>query len=129
MSLTLRIFCILGSALVFLMIAKRIRKASIRIEDAVFWIVLSFFFLVIALFPEIAYACSSALGFQAPSNFVFLATITALLIKSFNNTLVISQLNNKVNELIQEDALAEVTLNSHIDSTEYVKQGNIDSAP
>lgn len=105
MSVTLRLFCILGAAAVFVMISRRIHRASMRIEDAIFWIVLSFLLLVVAIFPELAYFCAGILGFQAPSNFVFLATITILLVKAFNDTLAISQLRSKVDELVQEEAL------------------------
>ena len=55
MSLTLRILCILGSAITFLVIASRVRKARVRIDDSVFWIVFSFALLVIAIvMPESA---------------------------------------------------------------------------
>ncbi len=106
MSTTLRILCVLGSAITFWIITRRIRKASVRIDDSIFWILFSLALLIVAIFPQIPYALSSLFGFQSPSNFVFLAVITILLMREFTNTLKISKLNARLDELIEEQALA-----------------------
>lgn len=107
MSLTLRICCVIGAALVFIMVVRKVRSARINIDDSVFWLVISFLLLLVAIFPTIAYFFSNLLGIQSPSNFVFLSVITILLIKEFNNTIEISTLKNRINELIEEQALHE----------------------
>lgn len=105
MSLTLRILCILGSAITFLVIASRVRKARVRIDDSVFWIVFSFALLVIAIFPNIPSFFARLFGFKATSNFVFLVVICVLLMREFSNTIKISTLNARLDELVQEQAL------------------------
>ncbi len=105
MSVTLRILCVLGSAITFAVIAKRIKKAKVRIDDSLFWIVFSFGLLVIAIFPDIPRFLATLFGFQATSNFVFLAVIMLLLLREFSNTMKISMLNERLNELAQEQAL------------------------
>lgn len=105
MSLTLRILCILGSAVTFLIIASRVRKARVRIDDSVIWIVFSLGLLVIAIFPDIPSFLAHLCGFQATSNFVFLVVICLLLMREFSNTLKISMLSARVDELVQEQAL------------------------
>lgn len=116
MSLTLRLFCVIGAALTFIMIVTKVRRSRLRTEDTVFWIVISLALLIVAIFPNIAYELSSLFGVQAPSNFVFLVTITILLIKEFYNTLVISQLKSKLNELVQENALSSAAPKNGIPS-------------
>ncbi len=105
MSITLRILCILGAAITFLVIASRVRKARVRIDDSIFWIVLSLALLVIAIFPDIPIFFARLFGFQATSNFVFLVVITVLLMREFLNTVKISTLNSRLDELVQEQAL------------------------
>ncbi len=105
MSVTLRALCVIGSAVTFWIIARRIKKASVSIDDAIFWIVFSFALLVVAIFPDIPYFFAHLFGFQATSNFVFLAVITILLMREFSNTLKISKLNSRINELVEEQAL------------------------
>ena len=107
MSLTLRILCVAGAALTFYGITRQIKKSKIKIEDSLFWVLLTGMLLLIAIFPEVAFFFSRMLGFQATSNFVFLAVIGLLLIKEFSNTMQLSQLKHRVNELAQEIALYE----------------------
>ena len=117
MSLTLRMLCVAGAAITFLIIASRVRKARVRIDDSIFWIVFSFGLLVIAIFPDIPHFLARMFGFQATSNFVFLAVITLLLMREFSNTVKISALNSRLNELVQEQAL-ETERGSHADQPE-----------
>ncbi|MDO4807543.1 MAG: DUF2304 domain-containing protein, partial [Coriobacteriales bacterium] len=96
MSLTLRVLCVVGAAITFWIITRRIKKASVRLDDMIIWIVFSFALLLIAIFPDIPYFFARLFGFQATSNFVFLAVITILLMREFTNTLKISQLNARL---------------------------------
>ncbi|MDO5709014.1 MAG: DUF2304 domain-containing protein [Coriobacteriales bacterium] len=105
MSLTLRLLCVVGAAITFFGMARQIRKAKIKIEDSIFWVLLSGLLLLIAIFPRIASFFSHLFGFQATSNFVFCGLIAILLVKEFHNTMQISLLKHKVTELAQEMAL------------------------
>ena len=105
MSSTLRALCVIGAALTFWIITRRIRKARVRIDDMIVWIVFSLTLLIIAIFPNIPSFFSHLFGFQAMSNFVFLVVITILLMREFSNTLKISELSARIDELIEEQAL------------------------
>jgi len=107
MSLTLRILCVVGAALTFVGITQQVRKSKIKIEDSLFWVLLTGLLLFIAVFPGVAHFFSHLFGFQATSNFIFLAVIAILLVKEFDNTMQLSQLKHRVNELAQEEALAK----------------------
>lgn len=105
MSITLRALCVVGSAITFWIITRRIRKASVSIDDSIFWIVFSLALFVVAIFPQIPSFFARLFGFQATSNFVFLVVITILLMREFTSSLRISHLNSRLNELIEEQAL------------------------
>lgn len=105
MTVTLRFLCVIGAAITFFGMAQQIKKSKIKIEDSIFWVLLSGLLLLIALVPNIASFFSHLFGFMATSNFVFCGLIAILLMKEFHNTMQISQLKHKVTELAQEDAL------------------------
>ena len=63
--------------------------------------------IVISIFPQIVIKLAQLIGFQSPANMVFLLVIFALMFKSFQSTLEISQLQYKIEELTQKIALEE----------------------
>jgi hypothetical protein len=92
----------------FVFVLRSIKKSKIRIEDSLFWIVLSVLILIMAAIPEIGYFASKLLRFQAPVNFVFLAAIAVLLVKCFTTSIHVSQLETKVKELTQQIAIRDL---------------------
>lgn len=105
MSLTLRIVLIVISIGVIVFVFKKIRKSDFFIEDSFFWIIFCLSLLIISVFPKICYTFSDWLGFESPSNFVFLAIIFLLIAKIFFMSTKISKLQAKLNNLIQKYAL------------------------
>lgn len=105
MSIMIRILCVVGSLITLLFITSNIRRSKVQIEDSIFWVVLAAALLVVAIFPGLATAISSLLGFQAPSNFVFVVVIAILLAKLFTLSTEVSSLKHRLNELAQEEAL------------------------
>lgn len=102
----LRIALLLGSICMVYVVASRVKRSKIQIEDSVFWVILAVVILLNAIFPQIAYFFSGLLGIASPSNFVFLLISAILLLKEFSNSTQISVLKHKVNQLAQEIALA-----------------------
>ena len=105
MSVGLRVILILFSVLTMLFIVKRIRQSKLQIEYALFWIGFSIFLIIISVFPQIVYWFTDLIGIQSPVNFVFLVIIFILIMKNFMMTIELSQLENKIKELLQELAL------------------------
>lgn len=105
MALSLRILCIAGALVTFWVITGNIRRKKVQIEDSIFWVVLSCALLVVAVFPQIATFVSRLLGFQSPSNFVFVVVIAILLVRLFSLSTEVSSLRHRLNELAQEEAL------------------------
>lgn len=107
MSAPLRIFLIICAATVQYFIIKNLKKAKFEVMDSIFWLFLAANFVLLAVFPQIAFFIAGLLGFESPSNFVFLYIIAILVVRDFSNTTKISRLNRRINALIQEVALKD----------------------
>lgn len=105
MSTTLRVFLILFSILTCHWVLRNIRRSKFKIEDSVFWIAASGFLVIISLFPQIVEWATDLLGIISPSNLVFLAVIFILILKIFQLSLRISQLESKLQSLVQSYAI------------------------
>ena len=68
-------------------ILQQIRKAKVKIEDAVFWILFSGVLIFISICPKVVEIGTKITGVQAPVNFVFLAIIFILILKIFRMTI------------------------------------------
>ena len=134
MTFEFRIILILASLFTATLILRRIRKSKARIEDSVFWILLSGIILLISLFPGVADAVTHALGIYLTPNFLFTFFIFLLLMKLFTLSIEVSQLKSKVEKLTQEAALAnkaqgEINANlAHDLSGEGERTGNAANA-
>lgn len=107
MSIYLRIILVVISMLSMLNILKRVRKSKLQIEYSIFWIVFSILLILVAVFPQPMFVLAQILGIQSPANMVFLFVIFILLIKLFNMTIEVSQLQYKQQKLVQKIALDE----------------------
>lgn len=116
-SFQLRLLLVIGALVAVWIVAKQIKKNRMLVEDAIFWMVTAFVFVLLAVFPGIATWLAGLLGFMSPANFVYLVVIALLLWKVFTNSAEISRLKSKVTELAQEVALAHMD-NSAGDGTD-----------
>ena len=107
MSIYLRIILVVISMLSMMNVMKRVRRFKPQIENSIFWIIFSLLLILVAVFPDPMFWLAELLGIQSPANMVFLFVIFILLIKTFNLTLEISQLQYKIQELVQKIALDE----------------------
>ena len=105
MTITLRIVLMIVSLLNCVWTLSSIRKARIKIESSIFWIVFSIVLLVISFVPELVEFGADLLGVQSPSNFIFLVIIFLLILKLFRLTMYLSQLEKKVDNLVQRYAI------------------------
>ena len=105
LSWPLRALLFIGSVTVFTIISQCIRKKQIQLKDGIFWILFSFLLILISFFPVLAVWASRILGIQSPSNCVFLILIFLLGCHQFFLTIRISQLEMKINRLIQSGAI------------------------
>lgn len=106
--LYLRIFLVLGAVAALTVVCLQVKKSRILVEDAIFWVAVSFIILLIAIFTDPIISFAHQIGFMSASNFVYFSIIVILLWKVFTNSSEISRLKARVNELAQEVALAHM---------------------
>ncbi len=107
MSLYLRIILVVASVMTCIYIARKLRKSQIQIWDTIFWIGISIIFILFSIFPNGVSWISELMGFLSPVNFIFLFTIFLLLVRCFLLSIRISQLDDKVRNLVVEIAIRE----------------------
>ena len=105
MSIALRIALIIGAVALVALVIAGVRKSRMRIEDSLFWIILSLLILLLSIFPGVGSWVSSLLGVQSPVNFIMLFFVAVLIAKCFSLARQVSQLENKIKELTQRVAV------------------------
>ena len=108
MSLSLRIFLIIGSFFTLMYFIRKIRKSKLKINHSIFWMVFGLLLLFLACIPSSIFAISQMLGFQSPVNLVYVFVIFMLMIKLFTNTMKLSKLNEQVTALTQAVAIYQL---------------------
>ena len=109
-----------GSIFTFLFMMRLIRKAAVRIEDSIFWILFSFLLIILSAFPGIAFFLSDVLKVQSPINLVYLVIIFVLIVNQFYMTLKISRMMIRQKELIQQ-----IALNNYINNKNHSENSNL----
>lgn len=110
MNIVLRLVLIVVSLITAAFVIKKIRKSEFVIQDTLYWIFFTLFVLVLAIFPQISYFFSNLIGFDSPSNFIFVSFIFLLVIKVFLLSVKISRLETKLNHFAQKYAIDHVNL-------------------
>ena len=83
----------------------KIRKSQLQIEHAIFWKLISAVFVLFSLCPQIVYKLTNFCGMVAPVNFLFLAMIFILLLRTFIMSIRMAQLEEKIKNLTQQIAI------------------------
>ena len=107
MSYLLRILLIIISIIAFILVVKKVKKSKMKTEDAVIWIIGSLVLIFMCVFLNFMTRISDGLGFVSPANFVFLVVCFFLLLITFNQSIKISVLTEKIKELNHYIALKE----------------------
>lgn len=107
MTILFRLCLVIASVLTMLTMMHKIRRSKVRIEDAIFWVLFSLVLILFSLFPQIAFLLSDLVGTQSPANLIFTMVIFLLLMKVFSMAVRISQLETRLQELVQKIALDE----------------------
>ena len=90
-----------------------LKKNSMSIKNSVAWLLLPVVFIIIAIFPEPLASLSNALGFETPSNFIFVVIIALLIILCFSLTITLSRQQYQIIKLIQEFSILKEKINEH----------------
>lgn len=105
MSDIVRIVLIAGAVFTFFFVLKGVKKAKFRASETFFWLLTSFLFVLLGVFPGIADGLSKALGVMSPINLVFLVVIFLLLIKVFTMDRKLARTEHQLTEMTQKIAI------------------------
>lgn len=105
MNISLRVFLVVSAVAVLYFVVRKIKKSKFEASDSIFWLFFIAVLVVLGAFPQISYGLANILGFESPSNFIFLCVIAILLIRMFSLTAKVSLLRTKLDSLVQEVAL------------------------
>ncbi len=122
MNLTLRLFLLFFAVITSIWIIRKIKKSKIKVNDMVFWMFLSVLLVIQGIIPEVSFYMAGVMGIQSPANFLFLMLIFLLIEKVFTLSILVSRLEDKVENLSAELALRSKVLE---DKIERKKQGDM----
>lgn len=103
------IVLIVGAVSALAYVVVKIRHSQLATADAVFWFLFALALIVMTVFPQIVYTCSALLGFESPSNFVFLCVLAIVIFRQLTVSVELARQRNKVSQLTQVIALSRVT--------------------
>ena len=128
MSITLRILLVAAALVTAAWILRKISKLKVKMEDAIFWIVFAGILCILAIFPEICYWLTNLLGMISPANLIFLVVIFLLIEKVFTLSIIVSQLEEKIEILSAELALRNHSAEKRLRETEKLQKKMPDEA-
>lgn len=106
----LQVCLILGSLGTYLYIIYTIRKANVRIDDMIVWIIGSLLLLILSVIPWIPAKMATIAGFISAANFIFTAIIAFLIFIVFGLSIKLSQQHEKLKDLTHKVAILEKKL-------------------
>lgn len=113
MSSTLRTVLIIGSVLFFAFIVNMVRTKKLELKYALIWLLTSFSFIVMSVFPQTLFFVAEMLEVEVPANALFLCIIFLLLLMIFALTVAVSRQAGRIKKLIQELGLLKAELERH----------------
>lgn len=114
MSVFFRALLILISLFFFWYTLRKIRKSQLQIEHSIFWVFISFVFVLFSIFPQFVYYLTNLCGMVAPVNFLFLTIIFILLVRIFGMSLKMGQMEEKIKNLTQQISIQNNELRKEI---------------
>lgn len=105
-SVQLQVLLIIGCLFTYWYIIRKIKKANVRIDDIIIWIIGLFILLIFSIFPKIPTLVTKLIGVEAAVNTIFFMVIFFLFMMVFLLTVKISQLQEKLKDLTHQLALA-----------------------
>lgn len=105
MSIQLQIILIISSIILFLLLIKTVKGGKLRTDYATGWILSSIVLIIIAIFPQIAYFFTDALGVMSAANMIFAIIILILIVLVYLLFAKVSMLEEKQKNIIQELAI------------------------
>lgn len=103
-------FFVVIALVIILFVISLLRSRRLREKYAALWILVGMTVLILALAPALLQMLAHLLGFQVPSNFLFLLAILLLLGVSLHLSLEISRLEDETRVLAEHVAILDLML-------------------
>lgn len=103
--IALIVACVVTAIFVF----RKIKKSQFKIGDTLYWLFFCLFLLAMSIFPKAIYWVSGLIGFESPSNFIFVVIIFLLLVKIFLLDARVAKVEDKLTKLAQKYAIDNET--------------------
>ena len=107
MTLLFRIILLAVCLFTYFFLHHSIKKERMRIEESIFWLILSLLLLVFSIFPGIPDILARLLGIYSTANFLFLFVFFILLLRLFYVNAALGKLEERVKTLVQNEALRD----------------------
>lgn len=96
---------------------KKVKKNSFSEKESFFWMFGAIVVLIMSIFPKLIDIVSIFLGIEYPPSLLFLLSTLFLIYMVFRQSQDISQLNSKVKELAQRNAILDNDLRNNRNET------------
>lgn len=107
MSLQIKIFGLLASAILVIYIIDLVRKKKLREEYSFIWFVIGLSMIIFLLRFDLIMALTEFLGVLSPNNVIFFFSILFLFVIALQFSVKISNLTNQIKILAQENTLLQ----------------------
>lgn len=107
LSIALRVTIFAICAVLIILIFRLIGQGRLQVRYSLLWMVLVFFMLLCAIFPDGVSVIAGLLGFEYSSNFIFSAGIVILLVIALSLSMVASWQARYIRRLVQTIALLD----------------------
>ena len=105
-----------------LIVFRTVNRKKLKLQYTLLWIMVSFAMILIAFVPQIAIWIAAVMGIKTTSNLILFLGMVALLVITFNFTVILSKQSERIKILVQNMAIDEY-LNEEAKLIEKKSQG------
>lgn len=105
-----KIFAVIVSLIIFVMIIALVRNRKLRAEYAWLWLVTGFVIFVLVLWYDLLVRLTALIGAVAPTTTLFIFGIIFLIFTALHFAIKVSQLSDQVKNLAQKISLLEAQI-------------------
>jgi hypothetical protein len=120
------------AVLVLVIIITMLLRRQLREKYATLWLLIGLAVLVLALFPGLLFALTDVLGFEVPSNLLFVLSIVLLVGVALHLSWELSRAEEEIRRLAEESAISRgetESLSARLDRLESARARPEESEP
>lgn len=105
MSVAIRVLLMIGAVSLFVYVVSGVRRSRLKVQETFFWLLLTFVFVLLSVFPRFVERLARLLGFISPINLIFLVIIFLLLVKLFAMDRRLAKTEHQLVQMAQKIAI------------------------